>query len=408
VNAAARTRAGEAVLEIARDLRRPETVLASVSVRAAPTLCYGLAGTALLHACLSGAEPGSAETAAAHWEAAARLLGKAPADGIHTGPGALAASLVIGTGYLPRNDTHRALLRRATAWLSARASALARHHDERIAHEQATPWPVYDAIKGLAGIGRVLLAAHNRGHGPEAEPGLRAALSALSHLILTPIGTRPGWWLPAALHPPTVSIPASGAATTGLAHGIAGPLAFLAAAHRAGHTVPGQSEAIQAAADWLLVWQTPEHTWAPHISGSALDGGPEAATTHVAGRTTAWCYGTPGIAAALAGAGHALGLPALGRAADVAMGALAARPPEDWDIEGTALCHGSAGVLHSAVRLSCRPLADRAVHPTLAGAVSARPYGFLTGRTGTALTLAHLGGLLPEPADPWDCLLLQS
>ncbi|MBL1101807.1 lanthionine synthetase LanC family protein [Streptomyces coffeae] len=402
-----RTRAAECALETARGLRNPEAIAASLSDRAAPTLCYGLAGTALLHACLAEVEPSSAKTAAAHWSAAARLLGNAPPDGIHAGPGALAASLIIGAGYLPPKDNHHPLLPRATAWLSARATALAHHHYQRAAREQGTPWAVYDAIKGLAGIGRILLAAHNRGHGAEAEVGLRAALSALTHMILTPIGTRPGWWLPATLHPPTVKISPTGAATTGIAHGISGPLAFLATAHRAGHTVPDQPDAIHASADWLLTWQTAERTWPPHISGSALDGNSGGATAGE-GRTTAWCYGTPGIATALASAGHALGLPALNRIAADAMNALAARPLEDWDIEGTALCHGSAGVLQSAFRLSCRPLVDRVVHTTLAGAMNSRPYGFLTGRAGTTLVLAHLGGLLPGPADAWDCLVLLS
>ncbi|MEU8827250.1 lanthionine synthetase LanC family protein [Streptomyces sp. NPDC048636] len=402
-------RAAACALDIARDLRVPSDVTASLSDRAAHTLCHGLAGTALLHACLAEAEPGSAKTAAAHWDAAARLLGKAPPDGMHTGPGALAASLIIGTGYLAPHDPHQALLPRATAWLSARAAALARHHFHRAARAEATPWAVYDAIKGLTGIGRVLLAAHTRGHGAEAEPGLNAALTALTHMILASTGTRPGWWLPATLHPPTVRIPSSGAATTGLAHGIAGPLALLATAHRAGHTVPGQNDAIHTAAQWLLTWQTPQRTWPPHVSGTALDDGPSGTTTRITGRTTAWCYGTPGIAAALTGATHALGLPALNRTAAAAMASLAARSPDHWDTEGTALCHGSAGILQSALRLSCRPLVDMAAHATLLGATTARPHGFLTGRAGTALTLADLGGLLSAgPTATWDCLLLLS
>ncbi|GAA1237401.1 hypothetical protein GCM10009578_092920 [Streptomyces rhizosphaericus] len=397
-------------LDIARDLRDPGDITRSVSDRAAHTLCYGLAGTALLHACLAEAEPGAAKTAAAHWAAAARLLGNAPPDGIHTGPGALAASLIIGTGYLPSHDPHQALLPRATAWLSARAAALARHHHQRAACADATPWAVYDAIKGLTGIGRVLLAAHSRGHRADAEPGLTAALTALTHMILTPRGSRPGWWLPAALHPPTVRVPASGAATTGLAHGIAGPLALLATAHRAGHTVPGQPNAIRTAAQWLLAWQSPQHTWPPHISGHALDHGPAEAIAPIAGRTTAWCYGTPGIATALTTAGHTLGLPALNHTATEAMNALAARPLEDWDTEGTALCHGSSGVLQCARRLSCHPVAERAAHGVLTSAMTSRPHGWLTGRAGSALALADLGGLLlASPlADDWDCLILLS
>ncbi|WP_367435282.1 lanthionine synthetase LanC family protein [Streptomyces celluloflavus] len=402
----ARAQAADVAVRIAQSLRDPEDIAASVTSRAAATLCYGLAGTALLHASLAAAEPGSAATAAAHWAAAARLMGNSPPDGIHTGPGALAASLIIGTGYLPANDPHNKLLPRATSWLSARAVALARHH--RGPREQATPWAVYDAIKGLAGIGRVLLAAHHRGYRPEAEPGLHAALSTLTHMILTPHGTRPGWWLPAALHPPTVTIPPTGAATTGLAHGVAGPLALLATAHRAGHTLPGQRDAIHTAANWLLTWQTPERTWPPHISGDALDGTPPGTTALIRGRTTAWCYGTPGIATALANAGHALDLPTLNHTAAAAMTALATRPPDDWDIEGTALCHGSAGVLQSASRLTCQPVIDHIAPTTLATSVNSRPRGFLTGHAGTALALADLGDLLPRAMDHWDCLILLS
>ncbi|RNG28255.1 lanthionine synthetase LanC family protein [Streptomyces botrytidirepellens] len=129
----------------------------------------------------------------------------------------------------------------------------------------------------------------------------------------------------------------------------------------------------------------------------------------MAGRTTAWCYGTPGIAAALASAGHALDHPALNRTATEAMNALAARPPENWDTEGAALCHGSAGILQSALHLSCPTLADSAAHTTLTSTTTSDLPGFLTGQAGTALALADLSGLLPtSPTDTWDCLILLS
>ncbi|MFE4664626.1 lanthionine synthetase C family protein [Streptomyces sp. NPDC056716] len=402
-NQAART-----ALDIAHNLRSPDTITRTVSERAAHTLCYGLAGTALLHACLAHTDPASARLAAEHWDAAAHHLGNAPADGIHTGPGALAASLIIGTGYLPTPHTHRTTLTRATTWLSARVHALAHHHRERSAHHQATPWAVYDTIKGLTGIGRILLAAHHRGQHAEAEPGLTAALSALTHMILTPHGKRPGWWIPADLHPSTVEVPATGAATTGLAHGIAGPLALLSIAHHAGHTVPGQTDAIHTAAQWLLTRQTPDHTWPPHISAKTLDNPATRTPSTAEGRTTAWCYGTPGIATALTHAALTTGHRPFRRTAEHAMNALAARPPSQWDTEGSALCHGSAGVLHSARRLACPELARLAANSTLDSTPARRPEGFLTGRAGTALVLADLGALLPQPDDPWDSILLIS
>jgi hypothetical protein len=53
----------------------------------------------------------------------------------------------------------------------------------------------------------------------DAGPGLNAALRTLTTIIGAHRGERPGWWLPAAAHPDGVAVPASGAATTGTAHG---------------------------------------------------------------------------------------------------------------------------------------------------------------------------------------------
>lgn len=233
-------------------------------------------------------------------------------------------------------------------------------------------------------------------------------MDALTRMILTPLGTRPGWWLPTDLHPPTVTVPVTGAATTGLAHGIAGPLALLAAAHQAGYTVPGQADAIRTAAQWLVTWQASDGTWPPYISGADLDT-KDRIIGPTEGRTTAWCYGTPGIATALRGAGNAVGEAVFHRTAVEAMTALAARRPDGWDTEGAALCHGSVGILQAAHRFRHRSLAEHGVHTTLTHVPFSGPRGFLTGRAGTALALADHGGLLPgHAAEAWDCLVLLS
>ncbi|MGH3321250.1 MAG: phosphoenolpyruvate carboxykinase [Streptosporangiaceae bacterium] len=170
-------------------------------------------------------------------------------------PGGLAASLIIGTPYLPDPSAKWKAATHAARWLSAEATDRAEAYRERRRSGVLTaPWRFYDAISGLAGIGRVLLAAVTAGN-HECEQGLLAALETLITMIRTSQGTRPGWWLPAAEHPPGDVHP-SGVATTGLAHGIAGPLAFLAVAHVAGWSVPGQVAAIDCVARWLLHWST--------------------------------------------------------------------------------------------------------------------------------------------------------
>lgn len=412
-----RTRAAETARQLAHALRDPEYITTRVSPRAAPTLCYGLAGTALLHACLAQTDPGAEAAAIAHWDQAHKLTAHAPPDGIHTGPGALAASLIIGTDYL-HGTPYDKTLPRAARWLSARACALAQHHHQRSARGEGTPCAVYDAIKGLAGIGRVLLAAHLRGYGNEAEPGLRAALEALTHMILTPRGARSGWWLSAAEHPPTVRVPPSGAATTDLAHGVSGPLALLALAHTAGHTRSGQADAIHTAAAWLLNWQEPGGSWPPYVSGDDLD--TESAARSTPGRRDAWCYGTPGISRALILAADALKEPAPAHAGRRALAALGERPPAQWDTEGPTLCHGTAGVLQTAAQSGSDAVARQAAQHIVASYarkhLSEQPNnpapgepGFLTGAAGAALALADYSGLIPtdRPA-AWDCLMLLS
>jgi lantibiotic biosynthesis protein len=381
----------------------------------------GLAGTALLHARLAAVDPVFAQAAVRHWAAAAQHPGPhRAAAGIFSSPGGLAASLVIGSAYLPDPDSQRAVTARAVRWLAARAVDLAQ---DRKAYLRAggvgTPWPVYDAINGLAGIGRVLLAAHTAGHNT-AEPGLLATLRTLTAMIDTQHGSRPGWWLPASEHSSAMVVHPSGAATTGMAHGIAGPVALLATAHAAEWSVTGQSVAIQSAAHWLLRWRThTAHNWAPYITGNELDSDTAAPS---AGRRDAWCYGAPGIGRALTLAGRALADSQLTTAGDAAIASLSDRPADLWDVEGPTLCHGYAGVLQSATNNhastsdSAANAVTEAFNPRHAfafqhlhhGLPSDEP-GLLTGSAGVALALADHGQLPAPPVTArWDSLLLLS
>ena len=331
-------------LTVAERLLNPDDVITAVPARAAGSLAHGLAGTALLHARLSAVDPAFARAAAAHWSRAARQAKQAGQDGPGTyhSPGGLAASLIIGTRYLLDPQSYHDATAHAARWMSARALHLASQYRGHLADGGAgAPWRVYDAITGLAGIGRVLLAAVQSGH--DAEPGLLAALETLTTMARTRHGARPGWWSPAEQHPGDTQQDPSGVAATGMAHGIAGPLAFLSLAHLAGYSLAGQDTAITEAARWLLRWQTAgTGTWPPCVTGTELDTG---AARPAAGRQDAWCYGTPGISRALALAGQATSDPALTGAASAAITSLAARPGSQWDVQGPALCHGYAGVL---------------------------------------------------------------
>lgn len=403
------------VLTVAERLLDPAAVTAAAPGPAAGSLARGLAGTALLHARLARTDPAFADAACKHWELAAHCALRTGHEGAGTyhSPGGLAASLIIGTSYLPDPERERDAAGRAARWMSARAVDLAeRHRHYLAAGGTGTPWNVYDAITGLAGTGRILLAAVRAGH--DAEPGLQAALATLTTMVLARDGTRPGWWAPAGLNGSNAQEEPSGTAATGMAHGIAGPLAFLSLASIAGYSVDGQAEAIGQAASWLLHWRIPgQQGWAPHVIGVELD---TRSAAPVPGRRDAWCYGTPGIASALALAGQALGVPAFTRAASNAARAMEARSASGWDVEGPTLCHGYAGVLQS----TGSPQAASVV----TGMFSVRRRfgfqyathenamddpGFLNGACGAALALADCSAI-PAPAVPdrWDALLLLS
>ncbi|ORT53044.1 lanthionine synthetase C family protein [Frankia sp. KB5] len=409
-------------LAVAERLLRPETVTAALPADAAASFADGLPGTALLYARLAAVHPDFAAAAASHWTQAARWTPRGVhRTGVFHASAGLAASLIIGVPYLPDPASHATSTARAVRWLSAQAVTHADEHRAALTRgEMGTPWHVYDVITGLTGTGRVLLAAHHSGHAA-AEHGLLAALTTLTIMINSRIGSRPGWWLPADRLPDAVTVHPSGAATTGMAHGIAGPLALLATAHLAGCTVPGQHDAITDAADWQLRWRD-EHTrtWPPHITGDDLDAGHAAPPT---GRTDAWCYGTPGISRALMLAGLAAGQPAVEDAARDALCLFAQRPGR-WDVEGPTLCHGHAGVLRAASAMRHTDVATQAatavtqafdpVHRfgfahVARNATTDRP-GFLTGAAGTALALAEHAAFPVPPglATTWDALLLLS
>lgn len=404
------------VLAVAERLLDPAAVTAVVDKADAASLHRGLAGTALLHARLATIDPTFATAAIHHWTEAAAHLRRHPSGfgGIQGGQGGLAASLIVGSSYVSTPEHIRATTARSAKWLSARAVDVADQHRAGAAGAGAH-WHVYDAITGLAGIGRVLLAAVQEGYRGVGH-GLTAALETLTAILAPTENARPGWWLSAEGHPANVGVDASGAATTGLAHGVAGPLAFLATAHAAGWSVRGQADAITNAATWLLTWRMADGTWPPHITGTELD---NHTPPQQPGRRDAWCYGTPGITRALHIAGQALGRPKWTVEADKALKDLADRTPREWDTDGPTLCHGHTGVIQATARIS-PPIANAAAtavidayDPTTAFSFqhhdSGRPHnepGFLTGASGVALALADHADL-PTSGNPmrWDCLL---
>ncbi|MFD7078999.1 lanthionine synthetase LanC family protein [Streptomyces sp. NPDC059918] len=397
----ARETAATAALDVAAALADPAEVARRLPAAHVHSLGDGLAGTALLHARLSSVDPIGVPRALAHWESAAAALrdhGPAAPDGVFLGRGALAASLIVGAGHLPRGTVPAEAIREGTRWLSDRAEA--------IAAGGRPPFrpPVYDVVRGLSGIGRLLLAASEDGRAPvEAAPGLKAALTLLTGMVLGGTPGLPGWSTAARDSGDGRGSGSGGSrADTGMAHGIAGPLALLSLAESAGVSVPGQRDAIESAADWLLDHRAGA-SWPPWAPGAPPNG-----------RRDAWCYGAPGIARALDLAAAAVGRDRYADAGRTSLQALADRDPGSWDTRGPGLCHGTAGVLQAALRIRCTVLADAAAAHTVRLLTGERTdgagggeAGFLTGACGAALALAQYADLPGGAArPPWDCPLL--
>ncbi|MFC4585345.1 lanthionine synthetase C family protein [Sphaerisporangium corydalis] len=408
-----------AALAIADRLLDTEPIITAAG-SAATSLSRGLAGTALLHARLSRCHPRFATAADLHWTRAARMNISAPprTGGVFNGVGALAASLILGTPYLPDPGPYQAAVRRSVEWLTARAIAIAAWQQDWLDASQAgMPWQTYDLINGLSGIGRILLAAVQAGH-LDAESGLLAASNSLTTMIETPRRDKPGWWRPQPHNPAALSDPHNcDAANTGLAHGIAGPLAFLAECQLAGRGCAAQPDAIRTAAHWLLQWRAGD-SWPPQVTVDDLAGTSTSPSSR--GRRDAWCYGAPGIGAALFAAGRAVADPRLIEAARSAIDALAVRTGE-WDTEGPTVCHGSAGVLLCAGLTGSHVTADLAADALIAQYDPQLPFcfqhrdhgrtidepGLLVGAAGIALALADRSGLATrKPPTTWTAALL--
>ncbi|MGH3430193.1 MAG: lanthionine synthetase C family protein, partial [Terriglobales bacterium] len=206
----------------------------------------------------------------------------------------------------------------------------------------------FDVVRGLTGLGAYLL---------RVEPDNELLLKVLTYLVrLTEplvaddhLGTHvPGWW---TLEQPTQqSQPAlaQGHANSGMAHGIAGPLALLSLTQRKGVTVTHQTDAIERICSWLDRWcqESPSGPWWPEWITRA-DLREKRPRQRAPGRAS-WCYGTPGLARAQQLAGIAIADSARQDAAEIALTRCLSDVAQLTSTTGSNLCHGLAGSLATA------------------------------------------------------------
>lgn len=207
---------------------------------------------------------------------------------------------------------------------------------------------LYDLVGGLAGIGVYGLARLR------AESGLALAELVVARLRewAEPAGRGVTWYTRPELIPPSARerVP-EGYYNLGMAHGVPGVVAFLAHAHRAGILQHETAPLLDDAVTWLLAQALPPGgcaTW-PYFVGPGIDPRPA---------RLAWCYGDPGVIAALLAAADALGRRDWEEAALEALARAVARPPGASDVQGASLCHGAMGLAHVWNRMWQRTRSD--------------------------------------------------
>lgn len=280
----------------------------------------------------------------------------------------------------------------------------------------------YDLVSGLVGLG---VYALERLPAPVAVRCLEGVIDRLEE---TAEDRTAGitWHTAARLLPPHQrdEYP-HGFDNLGLAHGVPGVIALLGAAWAAGVKRRKARRLLDGAVAWLLRQRLAD-------SPGALFPAWRAPGVERKGCRSAWCYGDPGVAAALLSAARSVGEPAWEREAlEIARGA-ANRPPDQAGVVDAGLCHGAAGLGHLFNRMYQatgdptlaraarfwleRTLPMRRTGRGIAGFSTrmARPNGkkywkdepgILTGAAGIALALlAATTSIVPE----WDRMLLLS
>lgn len=284
-----------------------------------------------------------------------------------------------------------------------------------------SPWPDhYDLVSGIVGMGVYALERLPR-------PASRRTLELIVDRLEETARALPGgvaWHTAHALLPghQRPSAP-DGLYNLGVAHGVPGVIALLGLMHGAGIERARTARLLERAVHWLLAQRLPEGAGA-RMPFHYFPGRPAAPAR------TAWCYGDPGVAAALLVAARGAGEPAWEREALALARHAADRPAEACGIIDAGLCHGAAGVAHlynrmhqetgdERLRAAAREWVLRALelrrpgqgvggflsHEPVSDAASgwvAAP-GILTGAAGIGLAL--VSAALPVPAE-WDALLL--
>jgi lantibiotic modifying enzyme len=402
------TRAAEGV---AAEIERSRRQRRGTRSRSEPSLAGGTAGIAVLYAYLGQAGLGR------RYESASRRVLKQAGDAL--GSVTMAPSLYGGFAGVAWAVAH--LERRSS---DSNGGVSTEEVDEALrGYLNNRGWRRdYDLVSGLAGFG---VYALERLPGPTATACLEGVINRLGEAAER--GAEDTTWHtgPELLPPQQREQCPRGYYNLGLAHGVPGVIAMLGAACAAGVKRRKARRLLEGAVTWLLRQKRKDETGSLFPAWVAPGGKSESCRS-------AWCYGDPGVAAALFCAARCVGEAAWEREALAIARRAATRTPEETGVVDAGLCHGAAGLGHvfnriyqatgdatlrrAALFWFQRTLAMRRPGRGVGGfqALTARDDGtkywdddpgLLTGATGIALALlAATTSIEPE----WDRLLLIS
>ena len=318
-------RAWKVIDDIAQALR---PTVENLDPEANPAVTNGTAGLALFYAYLS------AETGNEEWAALAHRLMEHSIDYLSERP--IHADFYEGfTGIAWAVDHLQGMLFEADDDAEDGADSIGESLVEVLEGSQFSRGD-FDLIGGLAGYGIYGFHALPR-------PAARRSLELLVERLIAigePVDGGFSWFTPPEVLPDWLrEKEPDGRYNLGVSHGVAAVISVLSMCAAAGVMSDAQRATLDRAVDWLLAQKQNGKSWC--FANSVVKGRP-------AGRDRlAWCYGDPGIAAALFTAARHCGN-ADWEAAALEVAQTAARRPLDdtSEIVDAALCHGSAGLGH--------------------------------------------------------------
>jgi hypothetical protein len=281
----------------------------------------------------------------------------------------------------------------------------------------------FDVVFGLTGLGVYFL---QRAHTPAGRKALHSVIDLLVGDSSVP--TPRQWSTPVStMTGPMREMFPGGYIDCGLAHGVPGPLAFLARSRLRGVRDQRLDTVIEQAATWLALQRRDDSwgpDWPPGIPLDALAAGTAHSHSRSVPTRAAWCYGSPGVARALWRSGVALDRAEWRDLAVEAMHAVYRRPADLRRVTSPGLCHGLAGLLHITLCFyhdtgddefarQARDLINQLLEQFDPESCYGFPFhergneidsgGFLEGATGVAVTLLAAAS---DQAPTWDELML--